>query len=176
MRNPIVVSELLSLLPPRDEWSHGVPPERPVLALFAALPASDLCARVGTFALRHLEGLHGVPPRTLRAVESMLPSVIRVHELPLLDFEFPGGADLEEALQSLDRSQRLANNALKSLGDAWNAAVVAVAMVVENREWQDNPTKETKHEVDAAVRDPQAHQDHRRVLWAELLELVATQK
>lgn len=181
------IEELLEAIPPRLEWDRGVPPERPVVAVFAAISAEVLCRGLSAFLLGKTRRLHGAAPQALRAAQEMLEGEsIRTEDLRSIDFDFAGGSHLEEALQSIESSLRLRRVTLRSLADALNAAGMIVGMARDNEDWHTNPARWVQDESARETEDlerlvrlsgerrsrPEV-KERTAILWEELLQFVA---
>jgi hypothetical protein len=181
------IEELLEAIPPRLEWDSGVPPERPVVAMFAAISAEVLCRGLSAFLLSKTRRLHGAAPEVLRAAQEMLEGEsIRTEDLRSIDFDFAGGSHLEEALQSIESSLRLRRVTLRSLADALNAAGMIVGMARDNEDWHANPARWVQDESARETEDlerlvrlsgerrsrPEV-KERTATLWEELLQFVA---
>lgn len=123
-------------------WSDGSPPERALVALFAAMTPGQLDELLREMIRRALTEIEG-DVRPLASIREMVEGR-RAQDVDERTWDFAGGEWLLEAVQALEASSRLWRNALKSLSHALAAAQAAVAAVVDVREWVRDATERAR--------------------------------
>ncbi len=173
--------ELSSQLRESEAWPDGNPPERALIAQFAALGPEELAAMLKRMLDEAIDELPMAP--SMRASLYALSS--GVGELPD-ELDFVGGDSLLEALGAVQSSNRLHRVALKSLSHALAAAQAAVSAIVEYREYQRDPQawkqrREVFESGDLIRRHNAATPEYLRVLaedcreaWLRLLDRAVT--
>lgn len=121
MRTPLDVST----------WADGAPPERALIAWFAAASPPALAAILGRVNAAAIELVAPEPSRSLL----LALNEKRVGARPLVDEEwnFPGGESLVEAMDAAEASAGMHRVPLKSFGHALAVFESAITAVLEHR-------------------------------------------
>ena len=124
-------------------WREGNPPERALIALFAAMTPEQLDELLREMIRRALTEIEG-DVRPAASICEVVEGRQRHQEIEESAWDFAGGEWLLEAVQAREASSRLSRNALKSLSHALAAAQAAVAAVVDVRAWVRDATERAR--------------------------------
>lgn len=123
-----------------SSWRDGNPPERSLVALFAAMAPQRLDQFLREMVKRAFVELESeAEVGALISIGEVVAGTRRHQDLDEVEWEFPGGDFLLDAVQAVEASSRLSRSALKSLTHAVEAAELAIGAVVEHRDWQRDP-------------------------------------
>lgn len=159
----------------------GNPSERSMVALFAAIEPSRLDRLLREMVSRALVELEpSVRPSALASIREVVEGTRPSQSVDEVDYEFPGGDWLLEAIQAVEASSRLWRSTVKSLSHALAAAGAAAEAVVENRDWQRDPVSWSTYRKRLALPTPmepghvgpertELRARDRRDVWSKLL-------